>query len=150
MIETIDTDSPRVVGLKLGGTLHDEDFRQFVPIMEKLLTAEGKVRLFVQFEDFHGWDLHAAWDDLKFNLKHYADFERIAMVGDRKWERWMTSFCSPFTKAEMKYFDHSEVDAARKWLEENESGNETTEENGRKRLMTDDLGKWETANWQWT
>ena len=29
----------------------------------------------IQLEDFHGWDLHAAWDDLKFGLKHYSDFE---------------------------------------------------------------------------
>ena len=45
------------------------------------------MRLFVLFEDFHGWDLHAAWDEFKFGLKHDADFERIAMVGDRKWQK---------------------------------------------------------------
>ncbi len=120
MIDTIETGSPKVVGLKLSGKLHDDDYKQFVPSMETILTAEGKVRLFVQFEDFHGWDLHAAWDDLKFGLKHYSDFERIAMVGDRKWEKWMTTFCKPFTKAKVKYFDKSEIDAAWKWLQENE------------------------------
>ena len=40
------------------------------------------------------------------------------MVGDRKWEQWMASFCKPFTKATVKYFDASEVDAAWKWLRE--------------------------------
>ena len=123
MIETIETGSPKVVGLKLCGTLHDEDYRQFVPKMETILTAEGKVRLFLQLEDFHGWDVHAAWDDLKFGLKHYSDFERIAMVGDRKWEKWMAGFCKPFTKAEVKYFDRTEVDAAWKWLQETEEAN---------------------------
>ena len=117
MIETIETGSPKVLGLKLCGKLHDEDYRQFVPKWETILTAQGKVRLFVQFEDFHGWDLHAAWDDLKFGLKHYSDFERIAMVGDRKWEKWTANICKPFTKAKVKYFDKFEVDAAWKWLE---------------------------------
>jgi hypothetical protein len=42
--------------------------------------------------------LRAAWDDLEFGLKHYSDFERIAMVGDRKWEEWMANFCKPFTR----------------------------------------------------
>ena len=126
MIETIETGSPNVVGFKLCGRLRDEDYKQFMPKMETMLTAEGKVRLFVQFEDFHGWDMHAAWDDLKFGLKHYADFERIAMVGDRRWEKWMAAFCKPFTRAEVKYFDRSEVETAWKWLQE-EEGNKATE-----------------------
>ena len=62
MIETIETGSPKVVGVKLCGKLHDEDYKRFVPMIESILTAEGKVRLFVQFEEFQGWDMHAAWD----------------------------------------------------------------------------------------
>ena len=132
MIATIETGSPKVVGFKLTGKLHDEDYQQFVPTIETILTAEGKVRLFIQLEDFHGWDLHAAWDDLKFGLKHYSDFERIAMVGDRKWEKWMASLCKPFTKARVMFFDSSAVDAAWKWLQENEEDEGAKEENDRR------------------
>ncbi len=128
MIETIETGLPRVVGVKLIGKLHHEDYRRFVPMIESILTAEGKVRLFVLFEEFQGWDMHAAWDDFKFALQHYSDFERIVMVGERRWEKWMASVCKPFTKAKVKYFDRSEVDAAWKWLEENEDGNRVTED----------------------
>jgi hypothetical protein len=117
MIETIQTGSPKTIGFKLSGKLHDEDYKTFVPTVETLL-AEGKVRLFVQFEDFHGWDLHAVWDDTKFALKHYGDLERIAMVGDRKWEKWMAQVCKPFTKATVRYFDASQVDDAWAWLRE--------------------------------
>ena len=46
----------------------------------------------------------------------------IALVGDRKWERWMASFCKPFTRAKVRYFDKAEVDTAWKWLEENKEG----------------------------
>ena len=42
------------------------------------------------------------------------------MVGDGKWEQWMTTFCKPFTKAKVMYFDKSHIDAAWKWLQENE------------------------------
>jgi len=118
MIETLATGSPKVVGFKLTGKLHNEDYQSFVPAVEATLAAEGKLRLFAQFEDFHGWDLHAAWDDFKFGLKHHSDFERIAMVGDRQWEKWMAKLCKPFTQAKVKYFDASEVDAAWTWLGE--------------------------------
>ena len=137
MIATIETGSPKVVGVKLSGKLHDEDYRRFVPMIESILTAEGKVRLFVQFEEFQGWDMHAAWDDFKFGLNHYADFERIAMVGDRRWEKWLASVCKPFTKAKMKYFDRSEFDAAWNWLRANDAGDEATEEKDRIPDMAD-------------
>ena len=143
MIETIATDSPKVVGVKLCGTLHDEDFKQFVPTIETILTAEGRVRLFVQFEDFHGWDLRAAWDDFLFGLKHYADFDRIAMVGDRKWERWMATFCKPFTRAKVKYFDNSEVDAAWTWLRDEERGDRAEQEQRTMRAVDE----WSDYRW---
>jgi len=146
MIETIETGSPTVVGLKLCGKLHDGDYKQFVPAMESILTTEGKVRLFIELEDFHGWDLHAAWDDLKFSLKHYSDFQRIAMVGDHKWEKWMASFCKPFTTAKVKYFDRSEVDAAWKWLE-NDEGNKTTQDTDRPADVSDNSDMWNAFRW---
>ncbi len=147
MIETIETGSPKVIGLKLCGKLHDGDYKQFVPTIETLLTAEGKARLFMQLEDFHGWDLHAAWDDLKFSLRHYSDFERIAMVGDRKWEKWMASFCRPFTKAKVMYFDRSDVDAAWKWLQENDEDHRDREEKDRTADMPDRPDLWTGYPW---
>ena len=74
MIATIETGSPKVIGVKLSGKLHDEDYKRFVPMIESILTAEGKVRLFVQFEEFQGWDMHAAWDDFKFGLQALLGF----------------------------------------------------------------------------
>ena len=127
MIQTVETGYRKVVGLMLVGKLHDEDYKQVLPKMESILTAEGKVRLFIQLEDFQGWDLRAAWDDLTFNLKHWADFERIAMVGDRKWEKWMANFCKAFMKAEVRCFDSSEIDAAWNWIQEGQERIETSE-----------------------
>lgn len=121
MIETIDTGCANVVGWKLHGTLHDEDYRRFIPQIESVLTAAGKLRLFVQFEDFHGWDLHAAWDEFKFGISHLSDFERIAIVGDRRWEKWLAVLRKPFTTAKVKYFDRCQVDEAWKWLYERQS-----------------------------
>ncbi len=147
MIGTIETGSPKVVGLKLSGTLHDEDYRRFVPLIESVLTVEGKVRLFVQFEEFQGWDMHAAWDDFKFALKHYSDFERIAMVGDRRWEKWLASVCKPFTKAKVKYFDRSQVDAAWIWLKENDAGGAVTDEKDRAAAVPDNSDMWDSFRW---
>lgn len=57
MIQTLPTASPKTIGCKLSGKLHDEDYKLFIPTLESFLAAEGKARLFVQLEDFHGADL---------------------------------------------------------------------------------------------
>ena len=84
MIEKLEESSGKIVGFTLSGRLHDEDYKIFVPQLESVMEQEGKTRLLVNFHNFHGWDLHAAWDDMKFAVKHYDDLERIALVGERK------------------------------------------------------------------
>ena len=51
-----------------------------------------------------------------FDFKHFADIERLAMVGEKKWEEWMAKFCRPFTNAEIRYFDQSQAEEARSWI----------------------------------
>ena len=118
MIEQIPQSSEKVLGFKLSGKLHDEDYKNFVPVIDAAVTKQGKIRLLAQFSDFHGWDLHALWDDIKFATTHCLAIERIALVGDRKWEEWMAKVCKPFTMAKINYFAVSEVDAAKEWLAE--------------------------------
>ena len=118
MIERIDFDSHKVLGFKLSGKLHDEDYKSFVPLVDAAIATEGKVRLLAQFHDFKGWDARALWDDIKFSTSHCTKIERIALVGEKKWEEWMTSVCKPFTMAKMKYFDLADLDAAKTWINE--------------------------------
>jgi hypothetical protein len=118
MIQQLPSDSPKVLGFKMSGKLHDEDYKKFVPVVEAAVAAQGKIRMLSQFEDFHGWDMHALWDDIVFATKHCLDVERIALVGDRKWEAWMAKVCKPFTMAKVRYFDASDLPAAWAWLKE--------------------------------
>jgi hypothetical protein len=57
----------------------------------------------------------------ELDVKHFNDIERLAFVGDGKWEKGMAVFCRPFTTAEIKYFDHAEIESARQWVQENGS-----------------------------
>jgi len=118
MIEQLTRGSGKVIGFKLSGKLHDEDYKHFVPLVDSAIADQGKVRLLTWFHDFHGWDLHALWDDAKFATSHCAKVERIALVGEKKWEEWMAKVCKPFTTATIRYFDAGEIESAWKWLEE--------------------------------
>jgi hypothetical protein len=65
---------------------------------------------------FHGWELSAVWEDFKFGIYHFADIERMAMVGDQKWQEGMATFAKPFTRADVRYFDRDNAADARQWL----------------------------------
>ena len=116
MIEELASPYENTLGFKMTGLLHDEDYKMFVPRVDEAIADDGKVRILAQFHDFKGWDAHALWDDIKFATTHCAKIERIALVGEKTWERWMSKFCKPFTMAELKYFDASELDTAWAWL----------------------------------
>ena len=59
----------------------------------------------------------------------------------------MASVCKPFTKAKVKYFDRSEVDAAWKWLQENDEDNRATEEKDRTLDMPTEANR--SIPWIW-
>jgi hypothetical protein len=104
------------VEVTVKGKLAKEDYDLFVPAFEAAVAAAGKLRLLFIMDDFHGWEAGALWADIKFDLKHFKDIERLAMVGDRKWEKGMSVFCKPFTTAKIRYFDKSRINDARAWL----------------------------------
>jgi hypothetical protein len=118
MIEQLPGGSANVLGFKMSAKLHDDDYKKFVPLVDEAVAKDGKVRLLAQFEDFHGWDMHALWDDIKFSTTHCTKIERIALVGDKKWEEWMAKVCKPFTMAKVKYFDAAQLASAWSWLAE--------------------------------
>jgi len=52
-----------------------------VPEFERLVGLHGKLRVLFDMTGFHGWDAGALWADTKFAIHHFADIERLAMVG---------------------------------------------------------------------
>lgn len=110
--------SGNFVGMQLSGTLHADDYHHFVPVFEKAIKESGKLRLLVELKDFKGWDMAAMWEDIKFDFKHFHDIEKLALLGDSKWEKGMATFCKPFTSASIKYFDLAQEEDAKKWIKE--------------------------------
>jgi hypothetical protein len=110
-------DDTNLLEVVVNGKLLHEDYERFVPMVEQMVKAHGKIRVLLDMIDFHGWEAAAIWDDAMFALHHFCDITHIAMVGDKTWEKAMSAFCKPFTKAEIRYFDWSELNEARAWLD---------------------------------
>lgn len=108
----------KIIEVELTGKLSKEAYEQFVPLTEQRIQQYGKVRMLVVLNDFHGWDAGALWEDIKLDVKHFNDIERLALVGESKWEKGMATFCRPFTTAKIEYFDLAQLDDARRWIQQ--------------------------------
>lgn len=98
------------------GKLVVADYEQFVPEFERLLQEHGYLHVLFDMTDFHGWSAGALWADTKFAVHHFSDIERLAIVGEKRWQQGMAAFCKPFTRAVVRYFDHAAAFEARRWL----------------------------------
>ncbi len=105
-----------IVNMSAVGTLHDEDYKIMVPIIEDLFKGieSSKVKVLFDVTQLDGWDLKAAWDDFKFGLHHSSDFSKIAFLGNKKWEAVAAKLGNWFMPGEVKYFE-DEVEAL-EWL----------------------------------
>lgn len=108
----------KLLVVRLSGKLTKQDYEYFTPEVERLIQQFGSIRMLVEMHDFHGWNMGALWEDIKFDLKHFTHIDRLAFVGDRKWEAGMAVFCRPFTTATIRYFDESNLEAAMAWIHE--------------------------------
>jgi hypothetical protein len=115
-IELVTNAESKLLEVKVSGKLAAEDYEILEPGVEKLIDDAGKIKILFVMHDFHGWDVGAVWEDIKFATKHCRDIEKVAMVGENTWEKWMAAICKPFTMSSVKYFDAGEDQAAREWL----------------------------------
>ena len=113
-IERVDDDI--YMSLSAIGKLTHEDYELITPMIDSAL--EGikvpSIKVFVDATRLEGWDLQAAWDDFKLGLKHGNKFDKVALLGNRKWQEWSTKLAGWFMSGETRYFE-SESEAL-EWL----------------------------------
>ncbi len=117
-LDVKEADGGNVLEVRVSGKLTKEDYGRFLPEVERMIGQHGKIRVLFDMHDFHGWSAGALWADIKFDLKHFKDIERLAMVGEKTWEKGMSTFCKPFTTATIRYFERAQEGEARRWVKE--------------------------------
>ena len=101
----------------VSGKLSKDDYEHFAPEAERLIAQHGKINILLEMHDFHGWDFSGLWADTQFAWHHFSGIGRLAMVGEKRWHKSMATFCKPFTKAEVRYFEHPQMTEAENWVQ---------------------------------
>jgi len=118
MITFNQQESSSVLELAVTGKLTHEVYEVFRPKVEEMVRKHGKIRLLFDIAEIHGWEIPTLWEQTKCAAGSFADISRIAIVGNRAWEKAMSPFCRPFTRAEIRHFNKFENLQARSWLEQ--------------------------------
>jgi hypothetical protein len=103
--------------LKAVGKLTHEDYEAITPMIDSALGAviEPRVRVLIDGTELEGWELRAAWDDLKLGLRHGSEFEKIAIYGNKGWQEIAARIGGWFVSGEVQYFEDRE--SALEWLQ---------------------------------
>ncbi|WP_176086056.1 STAS/SEC14 domain-containing protein [Martelella sp. HB161492] len=105
------------LGISLAGTLTSDDYEDaLIPAMDGML-ARGKGRLLcVIAETFEGADAGALWDDTKYGLSHFFDFERVAIVTDHTTYGRLAHLFGFMIPAKVKIFPMEQIANAKAWI----------------------------------
>lgn len=109
----------KVFETHLTGTVKKQDYERITPELEQMIHRHGKIRILAEMHDFKGWSARGFFEEMKLDAMHFNDMERVAMVGEARWQEWMTKLWRPFTTAKIRYFDRSQMDQARAWIMNN-------------------------------
>lgn len=107
----------RLLVLHVGGELTKSELDAVQSKFVEKIAATGTVKLLVLLENFTGWERTEAWGDTDFFFSHRNDFEKIAVVGDPRWEAQVLAFTGAgLRKGPVKLFPEAAESEARAWL----------------------------------
>ena len=118
MLEKLNESSGPVVGYKVAGKVTVEDYQQLDPQVQALVDQFDQVCLLLDLQEFAGEEVKAWLPDLKFGHRFHDKIAKMAIVGDKRWEEWLTSLVKPFYAKDAKFFHPEETDKAWSWLRE--------------------------------
>jgi hypothetical protein len=64
-----------------------------------------EINVLIDATEFEGWELRALWDDFKLGLKHGRQFQKMAIVGNKKWMSYAVKMGSWFIASDAKHFE---------------------------------------------
>lgn len=104
--------------LHISGALRKEELDAVQAAGINTMGPQDTARVLVMVaEDFCGWVGDEVWNDMTFFVEHGDRIEKIAIVGDTKWEARMLMFTGAgFRRAPVKYFTRDQLAEARAWL----------------------------------
>lgn len=110
-------EATQICEMHISGKLDRSGFKASESEMTALITSGKRPRVLVVLDGFHGWDQQGDWNNLDFMFTHGDKIERIAVVGDKRWEAEVKMFTGAgIRKTPVGYFETERIEDARAWV----------------------------------
>ena len=115
-IEIIDV-AGKLLQLNVRGMFKKADYDRIIEIAKEAIEREGKVDGLIILEAFEGWERREDWGDVSFMMGQGRHIEKMAIVGDEKWQDDALAFTAKgFRATAVEFFTASRLSDARTWL----------------------------------
>lgn len=104
-----------ILEVKIDGKLTKQDIDKFETHYKEAKTEDQKVSLLLEVERIN-YSLDGLFEDMKFDMKHWNDFDKIAVVSDKKSIELGSKLPNLLPNLEVEHFSLSEKNQARNWL----------------------------------
>lgn len=115
-IELREESGGKILDVGLVGILVREDYPPLIGEFRRLVALQGKIRVLLDMSRFHGWDAGGLWEEIKFDLQHLNEMERLAVIGDKKWQHAIAGFAEAMLPTATRYFEVTDAAQAREWV----------------------------------
>jgi len=106
-----------VITFKVSGKLAKNELAIVQKAAAEVIQRSGKVRFLVLVEAFDGIDSAGNWADVSFQADYDPFIEKIAIVGDKKWEDVALLFTAKgVRRVPIEYFQPADLAKATTWL----------------------------------
>lgn len=116
MLEKLSESAGPVVGYKVVGKVTVDDYQKLEPEVQALVDQHDEVCLLIDLQEFAGEEVRAWLPDLKFGHRFHDKIDRLAIVGDKRWQKWLASLADPFYANDAEFFHPEETAKAWAWL----------------------------------
>ena len=117
MFKVLEKTFGNLIAIEIDGHIEKKDYDKVTPLIEKVVREYGKVKLYIQINSIKGIEPAAFMKDVKTYLNHFNDVDKIAVVGENKWQKFWSDLADPFVSGEIRFFTHSEIAEAQTWIE---------------------------------
>ncbi len=106
-----------VLTFRISGTLSYAEYAEGQRKVGEILSKQGKGRMLVLLEDFLGTEKEGNWGDISFIMEHDKHIEKLAIVGEKKWQDMALIFTGKgIRRVPIEYFEPADLAKAKAWL----------------------------------
>jgi len=117
-MELVSESVGNLLAIKVREGLTDQDYAEvFIPHLDWIVEKYGKARLLFSMEGYaEDVRSESPWAPSRFSSRHREKIEKIAFIGELRWETWAQTVGDLLDACEVKVFPYGMWEKALNWI----------------------------------